>query len=64
MSEQLIKSKHRVQKHGEVFTPKWMVEKMLNVQGVKDATGNVTKTFLDIIIANLIQRNRIEMACI
>ena len=26
----LIKSKERVQKHGEVFTPDWMVKKMLS----------------------------------
>ncbi|GHU42071.1 hypothetical protein FACS1894193_06910 [Bacilli bacterium] len=57
MSERLIKSKQRVQKHGEVFTPRWMVDKMLDVQGVKEATEDVTKTFLDIIIAKLIQSN-------
>ncbi|WP_172355335.1 methylase [Pseudolactococcus insecticola] len=47
MNERLIKSKHRVQKHGEVFTPSWMVEKMLDTQGVKEDTYDVTKTFLE-----------------
>lgn len=28
LKENLIKSKQRVQKHGEVFTPAWMVQKM------------------------------------
>ncbi len=27
MTEQLIKSADRVKDHGEVFTPKWIVEK-------------------------------------
>ena len=45
--EIIIKSKRRVQKHGEVFTPKWMVEKMLNVPGVKKACNSVTTTFLE-----------------
>ena len=45
--EIIIKSKRRVQKHGEVFTPKWMVEKMLNVPGVKEACNSVTATFLE-----------------
>ena len=45
--EIIIKSKQRVQKHGEVFTPKWMVEKMLNVPGVNEACNSVTATFLE-----------------
>ncbi|MFK4925363.1 methylase [Lactococcus garvieae] len=47
MSEKLIKSKERVQLHGEVFTPQWMVQKMLNVEGVKEACGNIEATFLE-----------------
>lgn len=31
----LIKSKNRVQKHGEVFTPKWIVKKMLATPEIK-----------------------------
>jgi hypothetical protein len=47
MSEKLIKSKARVQKHGEVFTPSWMVQKMLDTEGVKEACENLTATFLE-----------------
>ena len=46
-SEKLIKSKERVQKHGEVFTPSWMVQKMLDTEGVKEACENLTATFLE-----------------
>ncbi|MBP2621920.1 methylase [Streptococcus panodentis] len=47
MTEKIIKSKHRVQKHGEVFTPSWMVQKMLDIPGVKEATEDVYATFLE-----------------
>lgn len=47
MVESLIKSKRRVQQHGEVFTPAWMVEKMLDTPGVKEACENVSATFLE-----------------
>lgn len=47
MEENLIKSKQRVQKHGEVFTPAWMVQKMLDTPGVKEACENVYATFLE-----------------
>lgn len=47
MEENLIKSKQRVQKHGEVFTPTWMVQKMLDTPGVKEACENVSATFLE-----------------
>lgn len=47
MLERLIKSKQRVQKHGEVFTPNWMVEKMLNAPGVKEACQDINRTFLE-----------------
>lgn len=46
-SEKLIKSKARVQKHGEVFTPSWMVQKMLDTEGVKEACEQLTATFLE-----------------
>lgn len=45
--EVLIKCKTRVQNHGEVFTPKFMVEKMLNRPGIKEACGNLESTFLE-----------------
>ncbi|MGT2951007.1 methylase [Streptococcus cuniculi] len=47
MEENLIKSKHRVQKHGEVFTPSWMVQKMLDTPGVKEACESIYTTFLE-----------------
>lgn len=47
MKENLIKSKQRVQKHGEVFTPAWMVQKMLDTPGVKEACETVYATFLE-----------------
>lgn len=46
-SEKLIKSKERVQKHGEVFTPSWMVQEMLDTEGVKEATEDIYATFLE-----------------
>lgn len=45
--EVLIKSKKRVQKHGEVFTPIWMVNKMLDTPGIKEACENIEATFLE-----------------
>lgn len=47
MEENLIKSKQRVQKHGEVFTPSWMVQKMLDIPGVKEACESISATFLE-----------------
>ena len=46
-SEKLIKSKERVQKHGEVFTPSWMVQKMLDIEGIKESCENIYATFLE-----------------
>jgi hypothetical protein len=43
----LIKSKLRVQKHGEVFTPQWVVDKMLSIPGIKEKTEDVFATFLE-----------------
>src|SRR5690625_8051956 len=45
--EEISKCKRRVQKHGEVFTPKRIVNKMLNIPGVKEACESLTKTFLE-----------------
>lgn len=47
VNEQLIKSKHRVRAHGEVFTPRWMVDFMLDTPGVKEACENIDATFLE-----------------
>lgn len=41
----LVKSKQRVADHGEVFTPAWMVEAMLDL--VKDETGRIDSRFLE-----------------
>lgn len=41
----MIKSKKRVTDHGEVFTPPWMVEAMLDL--VKDETERIDSRFLE-----------------
>ena len=41
----LIKSKQRVADHGEVFTPEWMVEAMLDL--VKDESERIDSRFLE-----------------
>jgi len=43
--EQLVKSKKRVADHGEVFTPSWMVEEMLDL--VKDESARIDSRFLE-----------------
>lgn len=43
--EELVKSKQRVADHGEVFTPAWMVEDMLNL--VKDESERIDSRFLE-----------------
>jgi len=43
--ESLVKSKKRVADHGEVFTPSWMVEDMLNL--VKDESERIDSRFLE-----------------
>lgn len=47
MEENLIKSKKRVQKHGEVFTPRKIVNEMLDFPEIKAACENVLATFLE-----------------
>jgi len=44
-TEQLIFSKKRVADHGEVFTPTWLVEAMLDL--VKDETERIDSRFLE-----------------
>jgi type I restriction-modification system DNA methylase subunit len=41
----LVKSKQRVADHGEVFTPAWMVEAMLDL--VKEETERIDSRFLE-----------------
>lgn len=45
MLKSLIKSKKRVADHGEVFTPPWLVEKMLDL--VKGETERIDSRFLE-----------------
>src|SRR5438046_8337720 len=40
-----VKSKQRVADHGEVFTPSWLVEAMLDL--VKDETERIDSRFLE-----------------
>ena len=42
-----MKSKHRVQKHGEVFTPQWVVDKMIAIPGIKEKTEDIFAAFLE-----------------
>ncbi|MFN8475382.1 MAG: DNA methyltransferase [Anaerolineae bacterium] len=44
-SKSFVKSKQRVADHGEVFTPPWMVEAMLDL--VKDETERIDSRFLE-----------------
>ena len=48
-----IKSKRRVTDHGEVFTAEREVNAMLDL--VKQETERVDSTFLEIMLANMIQ---------
>lgn len=47
LDETIIKSKSRVQKHGEVFTPRKIVDEMLDMSGVKECCEDLTATFLE-----------------
>lgn len=46
-NEKIIKSKNRVQNHGEVFTPKKIVKEMLDLPTIHEACQNLTSTFLE-----------------
>jgi hypothetical protein len=45
LPEELVKSRKRVSDFGEVFTPAWMVEEMLNL--VKDESERIDSRFLE-----------------
>jgi len=47
MTEQLIKSRERVRKNAEVFTPAWLVSDMLDQQGIKELCYQPDKTFME-----------------
>ena len=44
-SEELVKSRKRVVDHGEVFTPSWMVEDMLNL--VKEEAERIDSRLIE-----------------
>lgn len=46
-NEKIIKSKKRIQNHGEVFTPKRIINKMLDLPNIREACQNLTSTFLE-----------------
>ena len=61
----LVKSKQRVADHGEVFTPAWMVEAMLDL--VKDETERIDSRFLEPACGNgnfLVQVLRRKLAAV
>jgi hypothetical protein len=45
LAEELIKSRDRVSSHGEVFTPMWLVENMLDL--VRDESYRIDSRFLE-----------------
>ena len=45
IAEELVKSRKRVTDHGEVFTPSWMVESMLNL--VSEESARIDSRFLE-----------------
>ena len=47
MTEKLIKTKERVKNYGEVFTPYWMVQKMIDSPGIKEECENINSLFLE-----------------
>lgn len=47
MEQSLIKDKKRVQQHGEVFTPDWIIEKMLAIPEINQKLQDIDATFLE-----------------
>lgn len=47
INEKIINNKKRVQNHGEVFTPKKIINKMLDLPNICEACQNLTSTFLE-----------------
>ena len=52
----LVKSKERVQKHGEVFTPDFIVKDMLNL--VLQETERIDSRFLDLVQIETLKVNK------
>lgn len=67
-NEVLIKSKRRVQQHGEVFTPTEIVDAMVTLPGLYDAITKVTTTVLEpaagegAFLTNILQRRLVLLA--
>ena len=61
-TENQIKSKKRVQDHGEVYTNPREVNAMLDL--VKHETERIESRFLDIILQSLIQFNYPKKCCV
>ena len=57
MVEKLIKSKKRVQQHGEVFTPTKIVNDMLNLEGLREKVEDIRGMALENKTRYLIQFN-------
>lgn len=51
--DNLVKSKQRVADHGEVFTPSWMVNDMLDL--VKDESERIDARILETLMPRRIQ---------
>jgi hypothetical protein len=47
MDNVMMKSKHRVRKYGEVFTPQWVIDKMIAIPGIKEKAKDIFATFLE-----------------
>lgn len=47
MKNKLVKSKERVKNFGEVYTPSNIVNKMLDLDGIKECSYSIDKTFLE-----------------
>lgn len=47
INEKIMNNKKRVQNHGEVFTPKKTIKKMLELPAVRDACQSLASTFLE-----------------
>lgn len=54
-AERLVKSKQRVADHGEVFTPSWMVEDMLNL--VQEESERIDSRVLEAFSPTWIQNS-------
>lgn len=47
MDDSLIKSKSRVRDFGEIFTPQWVVDDMVNQDGINELASDLRSTFLE-----------------